>query len=319
MNSFRFGVELEFTGVTCDVVANHLAQRGVAIYYAGYSHQVSSQWKVVTDASVTVAGLGGELVSPILTGAEGYEQLERVVSILNSVPNISVDRRCGLHVHVSWDNMTVAQVQTIVSRFTKYEDWFDSIQPVSRRANRFCKAVKGHPQLSDALACNPRAHLQALGNIASDRYVKLNLQSLSRYGTIEFRQHSGTTDPVKVLNWVRFLEQFIEASLNPSMTASVDYKRRTQRAYAEVREQIESANGQMTWKGGKWLLTNPVGQTVTVDNRFLDTFYQPGTRQLNEYFTAFWQGFIGSQDDNVFLNVSPNLVQYFNARQARFA
>ena len=319
MNGFKFGVEIEFTGVACNDVVQYLHGRGVNVFYAGYSHQVSQQWKVVTDASVTVAGLGGELVSPILTGATGFAALEEVVSILNSVPNISVDRRCGLHVHVSWDGMTVAQVQTIVSRFTKYEDWFDSIQPASRRANRFCKAVKDHPQLPRTLACNTRSRVADLGVIASDRYVKLNLQSLSRYGTIEFRQHSATTDPVKVLNWVRFLEQFIDASLNASISASLDYKRRTQRAYAEIREQIESVGGRVAYKGGKWELSAPDGETVTVSNRFLDTFYQPGTRQLNESFAEFWKGFIGSQDDHVYLNVSPSLVQYFNNRQARFA
>ena len=142
MNGFRFGVEIEFTGATCDAVTRYLSDNGVNIYYAGYSHSVSDQWKVVTDASVTVGGIGGELASPILSGVTGLFDLDRVVQILNEVPNIGVDRRCGLHVHVSWDGMTVAQVQTIVNRFTKYEDWFDSIQPVSRRANRFCKAVK---------------------------------------------------------------------------------------------------------------------------------------------------------------------------------
>lgn len=322
MNGFRFGVEIEFTGATCDAVTRYLSDNGVNIYYAGYSHSVSDQWKVVTDASVTVGGIGGELVSPILSGVTGLFDLDRVVQILNEVPNIGVDRRCGLHVHVSWDGMTVAQVQTIVNRFTKYEDWFDSIQPVSRRANRFCKAVKGHPQFSNALAFNPRSNyqsLQALGHIASDRYVKLNLASLSRYGTIEFRQHSGTTDPVKVVNWVRFLEQFIDASLNPSGSVALDYKRRSQRAYAEIREQFEAVGAAIEYKGGQWKITTPSGAVVKVPGSFLDSCYEPGTRKLNEFFAEFFQGFIGSADDHVFSKVAPELVQYFNARQARFA
>jgi hypothetical protein len=50
-----------------------------------------------------------------------------------------------------------------------------------------------------------------------DRYQKLNLESLERHGTIEFRQHSGTVDAEKAVNWVRLCTAFIET------TASYQY------------------------------------------------------------------------------------------------
>ena len=44
--------------------------------------------------------------------------------------------------------------------------------------------------------------LRKLGNKLDNRYVKLNLQSFWKHGTIEFRHHSGTTDVAKITNWL---------------------------------------------------------------------------------------------------------------------
>lgn len=41
------------------------------------------------------------------------------------------------------------------------------------------------------------------------RYHKLNLVSLWVHGTIEFRQHSGTVDADKAVNWIELLMQFV--------------------------------------------------------------------------------------------------------------
>ena len=60
-----------------------------------------------------------------------------------------------------------------------------------------------------------------------DRYYKVNLQSLSRYGTIEFRQHNGTIDAEKILNWVSFCTQFVLASANAPVVGETETVTRT--------------------------------------------------------------------------------------------
>jgi len=42
------------------------------------------------------------------------------------------------------------------------------------------------------------------------RYFQLNLAALHRFGTIEFRAHSATYDPVRIARWVQFLVAFVE-------------------------------------------------------------------------------------------------------------
>lgn len=45
--------------------------------------------------------------------------------------------------------------------------------------------------------------------------------SYSRHKTIEFRQHQGTTDYKKILNWVMFCGKLVEWSKKNRLTANV--------------------------------------------------------------------------------------------------
>ena len=46
-----------------------------------------------------------------------------------------------------------------------------------------------------------------------DRYYKVNVMSYNNHRTIEFRQHSGTTEYEKIKNWIDFLTAFLNWSL----------------------------------------------------------------------------------------------------------
>jgi hypothetical protein len=45
---------------------------------------------------------------------------------------------------------------------------------------------------------------------SESRYFKLNLTAYWRHQTIEFRQHSGTTDAEKAVHWIQLLLAFVE-------------------------------------------------------------------------------------------------------------
>lgn len=61
----RFGVEVEFVGVSCEVAARAITAAGFSCQYEGYNHNTSSTWKIVRDGSIEYHnGNCGELVSP---------------------------------------------------------------------------------------------------------------------------------------------------------------------------------------------------------------------------------------------------------------
>jgi hypothetical protein len=105
----------------------------------------------------------------------------------------------------------VEHVRAIVTRYAAHESEIDAFMPASRRSNSntFCKSVQ-------ALARNARFRnattMRELVDAQGDRYYKVNLQSYYRHGTVEFRQHSGTLNAPKAVNWVRLLDAFITES-----------------------------------------------------------------------------------------------------------
>ena len=51
-----------------------------------------------------------------------------------------------------------------------------------------------------------------------DRYYKVNAVAYERHQTIEFRQHSGTTEYEKIANWVMFLAKLVDYSFKHEIT-----------------------------------------------------------------------------------------------------
>ena len=57
--------------------------------------------------------------------------------------------------------------------------------------------------------------------LCNDRYHKVNAESYRRHKTIEFRQHAGTTNYEKIINWVSFCGKLVIWSKKNRLTAPV--------------------------------------------------------------------------------------------------
>lgn len=207
-----FGIEIETVlppSMSHMEAARKVAEiSGIPCAYAGYTHATTPTWKLVTDGSIEPYGRGAEFVSPVLTADEaGFENARKVVAAINEI-GCSVNRSTGFHVHVGARNMPVAFWREVVKMYVKFEATIDSIMPRSRRGagNRWCRPVTVTSQRDFDNATTLRDILRSVNHLGGEpRYNKLNVHAYERHGTIEFRQHSGTTDPVKVLNWTRMV------------------------------------------------------------------------------------------------------------------
>lgn len=216
----HFGVELEVIGNNLNLspahVARYLCDRGVECQSEGYNHNTQSYWRIVPDNSLSPGGM--ELVSPILSGERGIEQVKNIARHLVAL-GIKVDRSCGLHVHVSAENLNAADIVSVVKRYIKFEKDIDSFMPLSRRENNnhYCQSpnlIQRLRRMDLGATSSPRNTRIISNNMqnAEDRYYKINLHSFVRHGTIEFRQHSGSINGEKIENWIRFCVGFVEAS-----------------------------------------------------------------------------------------------------------
>lgn len=238
---FTIGVEIECFNIDKDRVVEAIERRGLKAYSSGYNHVDSKvSYKLGHDGSIH-GNNPCEVVSPIL---KNLDSLETVCEVINEA-GAQVNKSCGLHVHFGAKTFTAKQWQRIIVNYAAIEHVIDSFMPVSRRANnnRYCKSIAGEIEENvKSLVSGFSFRDIANGCYHSDRYYKLNVQSYLNHKTVEFRQHSGTTDFVKIKNWVDFLTAFLKWSLSHKeyMTANtideLPFLTRKQKKYYKERK-----------------------------------------------------------------------------------
>lgn len=207
-NILTFGVEIECYNVLRSCLINEVSQRNVSIQSEGYNHTDNNHYyKIVSDGSIQ-GNDGQEVVSPILKGKDGLNSLKNVCDSLNAV-GAKVNRSTGLHVHFDASKISDAHFVNIFKNYQKLESVIDSFMPNSRRANNngYCASLIG----LNYNRCETKSDVISLNRT---RYRKVNAESYLRHKTIEFRQHSGTTEYEKMANWINFLRKLIQYSFD---------------------------------------------------------------------------------------------------------
>ena len=183
-----------------------------------YNHDDNiSYYKLVSDCSIH-GNDPVECVSPVLNGSQsGFDSLKACCDTLNEC-NAKVNKSTGLHIHVG-GQITRQQYCNTFLNYYYLESVIDTFMAPSRRNNTYCKKLNDVISFNDLALANDQ--LDVLNVFHRDRYYKINACSWNRHNTIEFRQHSGTTDYDKISHWARFCILLVHYSLNHRLTAPV--------------------------------------------------------------------------------------------------
>ena len=222
LNALTLGLEFECylpTGTSMSAGAAAVSSRlGAPCPVIPYhdAHRALTTWKVTTDGSLGDYQRGAEFVSPILSGTEGDRQIKKVCDALTDL-GATVNKDCGLHVHVGAAGQPLDFFKNLVRLYQAYEGIIDGFMPVSRRrsTNVFCRSLASvsATAITAATTVNGLAEAIRLASRAGEqRYHKLNLAAFNRHRTVEFRQHSGTTDATKTAMWVSVCRKMVEAA-----------------------------------------------------------------------------------------------------------
>ena len=206
VNDLTFGVELEVTlpAGTCPVGGYH---HGVQVPH------LPAGWKAERDCSIQPGAgyMAAEIVSPVLKGADGLQQLKTVCDWLNSV-NAKVNRSTGFHVHVGFNGRDFDALRRLVCLVANFEKaLFAATGTHNREEGRFCRGIQEDHSFVTAF----RATRVARPGLCSDRYHVLNVTNLLGCGkpTVEFRVFAGTTNAVKAIGYVRLCLGIVEKAL----------------------------------------------------------------------------------------------------------
>lgn len=231
----KFGIEIEAYNCSMSRLAQELREAGIHITVEGYNHTTRDHWKLVTDGSLQ-GNDTFELVSPILAGEAGLKELEKVCWVLD-LCNVKVNDSCGLHVHLDAADFNMNTWRNLALSYKHLEPLIDAFMPGTRRNNRYCKSLD---HVSDE-RIKSAGTIDALRDVFDcDRYHKVNFEAYARHKTVEFRQHSGTTNFTKMENWILFLNGLITFAKQDNLSGrdtleSLPFLDEKQKLYFKIR------------------------------------------------------------------------------------
>ena len=230
MLSARFGIEIEFTGITRERAAEETAKViGGRARYAGTFYQTweveqndGRVWKLMRDGSLrcerkengrTVYADGMhsvELVSPILTYREDIETLQDIVRALRKAGGFA-NNSCGVHVHLDGAGHDARSIRNFVNIIASRNDLFYRALDIESSRARFCR--KMDDDLVSEMKPQEAHHPFPIEGIWYKGYSGtrekhyfyhfLNLHSfLHGHGTVELRGFNGTLHAGEIRSYI---------------------------------------------------------------------------------------------------------------------
>ena len=223
----------------------------VQIIDDGSYHRSRNQYNAVNDkkwflkTDPTVSGMGFEFVSGIKSGLQGLEEVRKVMDAMTYFKS-TVNTSCGFHVHHGVNgirsrqlasaedrvSLTATHFSNLVTLYNTYSIGLSAMLPNSRTSSNGYGSfnsgydvsnIQSHARQvernesdnSSNLRSNTLENINTIGRSVSRQAVYLN-QGI----TIEFRQHSGTTEADKVVNWIALTQAFVNETIRRVDTKS---------------------------------------------------------------------------------------------------
>jgi len=159
----KFGIEIEFTGITrreaAKVAAEYLGGTVTSTgdYYDAQKVKAADGriWKIMSDASINCrrkqnrrkvsAGreYSVELVSPILTYREDIKTVQELVRKFRKAGAFA-NASCGIHIHLDGEPHTPKSIRNFINIIASKNDLFYKALQIAPERMRYCKKMDGY-------------------------------------------------------------------------------------------------------------------------------------------------------------------------------
>lgn len=258
MFTSRFGIEVEFTGITreqaASIVSRHFGttvKRQLTKFLV--TDTVGRVWTITKDTSIIALQKSGkqiipadgnyqvELVSPILTYREDINTLQELIRKLRKAGGFAgKNTRCGIHVHLDGSLHTPRSIRNFINIVASKNDLFYKALQIDPDRMQYCKKMDDRlvtkinekkprtlEQISKIWYSNYRNGLQNHRYHIS-RYHFLNLHSFfSNNHTVELRGFNSELHAGKIRAYLVF-------------ALALNHQARTQKSASVCKPQIEN-------------------------------------------------------------------------------
>lgn len=202
---FTFGVEIETVGIRLAQAEAAVMGLSIACQNNGYTHGNTHTWKCVPDGSLRGRDGTAEIVSRVLSGASGLQEMRRVMKALKSA-GAKTNRSTGMHVHIGVEHLGDRHLAMIIRLHCIFQQVFNGFITERRRESSFAKPRP----LSDALRLARNWANGSRDAGYGNRYHSLNLHSYEKYGTFEMRSYDGCLNPRRASAWLQLHMDFFQ-------------------------------------------------------------------------------------------------------------
>lgn len=232
----RFGVEVEFTGITREMAARAVQEvvggtisgpRRDAYYTRTIKDSQRRTWKVMRDSSISPKMNVGsanpdeyrvEFVTPPLK----YEDIETLQNIIRKFKEIGgvPHSSCGIHIHIDGANHTATSLRRMVNFMLSRQEIIYEALNIGARKDRWCRPIckKLYDTMKKESNLTKDKAEQIWYSEANDnywggvnhnhynetRYHALNLHSFFSKGTVEFRLFNSTLHAGRIKAYIQF-------------------------------------------------------------------------------------------------------------------
>ena len=232
----RFGVEVEFTGITREMAARAVQEvvggtisgpRRDAYYTRTIKDSQRRTWKVMRDSSISPKMNVGsanpdeyrvEFVTPPLK----YEDIETLQNIIRKFKEIGgvPHSSCGIQIHIDGANHTATSLRRMVNFMLSRQEIIYEALNIGARKDRWCRPIckKLYDTMKKESNLTKDKAEQIWYSEANDnywggvnhnhynetRYHALNLHSFFSKGTVEFRLFNSTLHAGRIKAYIQF-------------------------------------------------------------------------------------------------------------------
>jgi len=165
-------------------------------------------WRLIADGSLRGEAMEAVLAIPLSVADACLAVIDLYKAIKNDGCVIKDSMRAGVHVHINCQDLTVRQLFTFMAAYYCLEDLLTEDLGEERSGNLFCLRLSDAEEISFALLDATQRKSIQTNHFTNEnlRYAAMNLVSISKFGSLEFRALRTPAKPEPIIRWIRLLD-----------------------------------------------------------------------------------------------------------------
>lgn len=169
---------------------------------------IAEYWTTHEDGSLRDNGVEFVLRDPLM----GKDLTDAIAALLIPVPPLTTSYRTSVHVHIDARDMELEELKTFTLLYALTEQGFFNYVGENRTTNNYCVPWYEAPEYMDGVAKGLFREKMDAGILAramhqAQRYAALNVNSLKKYGSFEFRHFGSVVTHGRIRKWVSICMQ----------------------------------------------------------------------------------------------------------------